>query len=115
MTSAKSRIEESFAFWLTIENLPDHAREYQFHPTRKWRFDFAWVDQKVAVEIEGITYGDGGRHQQAKGFIGDCEKYEAALLLGWKVYRVPGQWVTQGRQDIWRPQVMETIRTLLEI
>ena len=86
--------------------------EFKFHPNRKWRFDFAWPAQKVAVEIEGITRGYG-RHQRVEGFLGDCEKYEAALLLGWRVYRVPGQWVLSGRRDIWRPEVMETLRALL--
>ena len=27
--------------------------EYKFHPTRRWRFDLAWPDKKVAVEVQG--------------------------------------------------------------
>ena len=57
---------------------------------RRWRYDFGLVEtQKVAVEIEGIThYGNGiGRHQSAKGFVADCEKYEAALLATvWRLF-----------------------------
>lgn len=60
--------------------------EYKFHPTRKWRFDFAFVEQKVAVEQEGAiwTYG---RHNRPIGMIKDMEKYNAAAELGWRVLR----------------------------
>lgn len=59
------------------------VREHRFHSERKWRFDFAWPDQKVALEIEGW-----GRHQTFDGYRKDCEKYNAATLLGWRVLRV---------------------------
>lgn len=58
------------------------AREHVFHPTRKWRFDYAFLGPKLAVEIEGQ-----GRHQTYVGFRGDCEKYNAAVLQGWRVLR----------------------------
>ena len=109
----KSEIEESFALWLRVEGMPQGTREHRFHPTRKWRFDWAWPERKVAVEIEGLT-PQGGRHQTIKGFLGDAEKYEAALRLGWRVYRVPGPWIRKGRNDIWRPEVMENLKELLE-
>ncbi len=84
-------------------------REYRFHPTRKWRFDFAWPDYKVAVEVEGVLWqGGGGRHQRVQGFLRDAEKYEAATLLGWTVYRVPGPWIDD-RPD----KVLTVIRQLL--
>ena len=60
--------------------------EYKFHPTRKWRFDFAHVGTKVAIELEGGVYSFG-RHQRAEGFLEDMEKYNAALALGWRVFR----------------------------
>ena len=69
---------------------PMPATEYRFHPVRKWKFDFAWPRVKVAVEIEGGAFSKG-RHTRGKGFEGDCEKYNAALDAGWRVYRfTPG-------------------------
>ena len=88
-------LEHGFNLWLVMHpDIPEPVREHRFHPTRKWRFDFCWPDRLVAVEIEGVTY-QGGRHQTVKGFIDDCEKYEAAMMLGWRVYRVPGRWVAR--------------------
>jgi hypothetical protein len=55
---------------------------------RDWRFDFAWPELQVALEIEGR-----GRHQTVAGYREDCVKYNAATLLGWAVYRVTGDMV----------------------
>ena len=61
-------------------------REYKFHPKRKWRFDFAIMDPKIAIEFEGGIYRRS-RHTSPVGYTKDCEKYNAATLLGWKILR----------------------------
>lgn len=111
---AKQNLEYMFDLWLRQnEDIPKPTPEYRFAPPRRWRFDFAWPDQRVAVEIEGLTYG-GGRHQRVDGFVADCEKYEAALMAGWRVYRLPGQWIAEGGRPIWRAEVVHNLRRLLE-
>lgn len=75
--------------------LPSPESEFRFHPVRKWRFDFAWPDQKVAVEIEGGAWTNG-RHQRGKGFIADMDKYNTATLDGWRVFRFSGDHVKSG-------------------
>jgi len=67
--------------------LPAPELEHRFHPTRKWRFDLAWPDQMLAMEIDGGVYAEG-RHTRGKGFEGDAEKLNEALILGWRVLRV---------------------------
>jgi very-short-patch-repair endonuclease len=62
------------------------VKEYRFHPIRKWRFDYAFPEYKVALEVEGGIW-TGGRHVNPKGFLGDVEKYNTATLMGWRVYR----------------------------
>ena len=110
-----SYLENDFQSWLGQNpDIPFAVREFIFAPPRKFRFDFAWPDQKVAVEIEGGLW-KGGRHQTLDGFMKDCEKYERALQLGWRVYRVPGPWVSDGSRWIWREEVMTTLRMLLEV
>lgn len=70
--------------------------EYRFHPDRKWRFDFAFIEQKLAVEIEGGAWSNG-RHTRGAGFIGDMEKYNEAVVLGWKILRFTPEAVKSGR------------------
>ena len=33
--------------------IPIPTFEYEFHHARKWRFDLAWVDLRLAVEVQG--------------------------------------------------------------
>ena len=61
-------------------------KEYKFHPTRRWRFDYAVPVHKIALEVEGGVW-TGGRHTSPKGFLGDIEKYNTATLMGWRVFR----------------------------
>lgn len=73
---------------LKFEGLPEPEREVRFHDVRRWRFDFAYIDVKIAIEIEGGVY-TGGRHTRGTGFINDCEKYNTATVMGWRVLRFP--------------------------
>lgn len=64
--------------------------EYRFDGTRLWRFDYAWPEQRVALEVEGGAFAKGGGgHNRGAGFQADMEKYNAAALLGWVVLRYP--------------------------
>lgn len=87
-----SALEDMFALHLKGISAPDYLREHRFHPKRRWRFDFAWPELMVAVEIEGGTWGKS-RHTTGTGFEKDCEKYNNATLLGWSVFRFTGDQV----------------------
>ena len=92
----KSVLEHELARQILLVRCAVPEREYRFHPTRKWRFDFAWPDSKVAAEVEGATWANG-RHTRGSGVELDCEKYAEANLLGWHVYRFTGKMVSDGR------------------
>lgn len=62
------------------------VKEHMFHYTRKWRFDYAIPDLKVAIEIDGGVWGCG-RHNRPQGYINDMEKLNNAAALGWLVLR----------------------------
>lgn len=73
---------------LAPQGLPAPIREHRFHPVRRWRFDLAFIDHRVAVEIDGATWTQG-RHTRGSGFILDCEKLNTAAAMGWRVLRFP--------------------------
>ena len=64
----------------------DIVKEFQFHPERKWRFDYAIPSLRIAIEIDGAVW-TYGRHNNAKGYIGDMEKLNTAASMGWLVLR----------------------------
>lgn len=102
MTRA-SKLEADLAWQLKAEKIV-YEREFRFHPKRKWRFDFSIPGfRRIAVECEGATrWGNHlGRHQTAKGMTSDCEKYNEALLLGWKVLRVTKEQIKSGQAIEW--------------
>ncbi len=94
-----SRLERELLFRLKVAGLPLPEPEYRFHPDRKWRFDFAYPEKKIAIECEGGVW-NRGRHTRGRGFIADCEKYNAAAIMGWKVIRYSGGQLQGAVDDI---------------
>ena len=92
---SKSDLELEFLSQVRLAGLPEPEREYRFHPTRRWKFDFCWPSKMVAVELEGGTW-TGGRHTRPIGFEQDCEKYNEAAIMGWKVLRFTANMVRSG-------------------
>ena len=85
---------------LKQNKLPLPTPEYKFCKERRWRFDYAFVKQKIAVEQEGGVWAFG-RHTRGSGFIKDLEKYNKATLLGWKVLRyTPDQMLDVAISDL---------------
>lgn len=72
--------------WLRMGG-PELATEHRFHPERRWRFDFAHLPTKTAIEINGGIWS-GGRHVRGAGYLRDREKINKAQLLGWKVFEL---------------------------
>lgn len=89
-----SALEEEMAYQLRAMKIA-YVQEYRFHPKRRWRFDFVIAGSKVALEIEGGTWIQGG-HSRPKGFEDDCEKYSEAAVLGWCVLRATASQVRSG-------------------
>lgn len=75
------------AAW-TAAGLPRPTPEHQFHATRKWRFDFAFLEHMVAVEVQGGIF-TRGRHTRGPALKQEYEKLREAAALGWLVLPVP--------------------------
>ena len=62
----------------------EFVREYRFNSARRWRFDFALLPHKIAIEVMGGTWSHG-KHSRGAGQRNDYEKHNSALCLGWRV------------------------------
>ena len=100
-----SHLETTFSVYCQLLKLPEPHAQYRFDPIRRWRFDFAWPDHRLAVEIDGGVY-TGGRHVRGSGYTRDCEKLNAAVLAGWRVLRFVSHQVKTG-------EAIETVRLAL--
>jgi very-short-patch-repair endonuclease len=84
---AKSELELMFLACLIAEDLPlPDEEEYRFASPRRFRSDYAYTRERLLIECEGATWARG-RHTRGGGYEGDCEKYNLAALLGWRVLR----------------------------
>lgn len=72
-------------YWCEVNGL-ELKTEFLFHPERKWRFDWAVPEIKVAFEYNGIMSAKS-RHTTVGGYSGDMEKLNAAQALGWRVWQ----------------------------
>ncbi len=87
---------ETLLIQLQLAGLPEPQREFLFHRKRKWRFDLAWPQLLIAVEVEGGIWV-GGRHVRGEGYEADCEKYNEAQLAGWMVLRFTPGMIKKGK------------------
>ena len=66
--------------------LPEPVPEYQWHPHRRYRADYAFPLQRVLIEYDGGLFINGG-HSRGKARLYDMAKDRAATLLGWRTLR----------------------------
>ncbi|MEA9426150.1 hypothetical protein VCX68_06265 [Aeromonas caviae] len=89
-----------------LSAFPERINELVFHPARRWRFDHAWPEHMIAVEIHGGVYS-GGHHVGAEGFINDRHKMNEAALLGWHVIEATTDDVRNGKLKEWLTKAFE--------
>lgn len=65
----------------------DLTDEHVFAKGRKFRFDWAFLDLKIAIEYEGL-FSEKSGHTTVTGYTENTDKYNLAQLLGWVVIRV---------------------------
>lgn len=83
-----------------LAGLPEFVAELEFHPERKWRFDYAWPQRRVALEVHGGVFSRG-RHTRGKGFTTDRAKMNEAACLGWLVIEVSTEQLKAGEARSW--------------
>lgn len=71
-----------------LEERTEVIPEYQFDPARKWRADYYLPEHTIIVEYDGLMrHGENHGHASIGGILADVEKYNAASLMGIRVFR----------------------------
>jgi hypothetical protein len=91
-------------YWQLRQIGQDPAREVEFFTVgqRRWKFDFAFMSRRLAIEVEGGSWvatntpGAKARHTAGAGFREDCLKYGVAALQGWTVLRFTVDMIRSG-------------------
>jgi very-short-patch-repair endonuclease len=77
---------QTFLLMLKARKMPTPTLEYVFAPPRRFRLDYAWVEQKVGLEVDGGIW-TGGAHGRGTGILRDQTKTNLAAGLGWRILR----------------------------
>lgn len=81
----QSELEEVFRYYVgLLSELPPPVAQFKAIPGRKFRFDFAWPEKRLLVEIQGGIWTNGG-HSRGAGMKRDHEKANMAAALGYRV------------------------------
>lgn len=92
---------------LQLAGLPAWVTEHRFHDVRKWRLDYAWPAQKIALEVHGGVHS-GGRHTRGEGFTADREKMNEAAAAGWVVIEATAEQIRNGQARAWLSQIFNS-------
>lgn len=99
---------DPFVLACRAHGLPDPVPEFPFAilDGRRWRFDWAWVRQKVALECQGGLFV-GGRHVRGAALLKEYEKLNAAAVRGWRVVFCSPQQLRSG-------EIFATLKEVLQ-
>lgn len=87
---ARSVAEVALERQLRSSGLTGWCTEHRFDQRRRWRLDFAFPAEQLAVEV------DGGVHRTKERFSGDMDKHNALTLAGWKTLRFSAKHIATG-------------------
>jgi hypothetical protein len=92
---------------LKAGGIPKPEVEYPFAQSkgRRWRFDFCWPEQSVALEVDGGVWTHG-RHTRGSGWLKDAEKLNTAASMGWRLLRCTPQ-------QLCTSELLETLKQAL--
>ena len=101
-SGSDSELEATLLGQLRMLNIHDGRQQYRWHPTRRYRSDIAFVDQRLLIEVEGGQWlvgqeGHWSRHMHPQGFEDDCIRSAEAAILGWRMIRCTTTMVLDGR------------------
>jgi very-short-patch-repair endonuclease len=79
-----------------MAGLPKPVTQFRAVRNRKFRWDFAWPEHRLLVEVNGGTW-IGGMHARGKGIRRDYEKANLAMLNGWQQMTFSSDQITDGK------------------
>jgi very-short-patch-repair endonuclease len=92
----RSNLEDTLSWQIKLVGLPPPEREFRFDAKRRWRLDFAWPEQRMAVEVDGGMWVRGA-HTRGRRIAQDHEKRNHLTLAGWRVLVFTGDQVKSGK------------------
>lgn len=88
--------EAELALHLTAEGIA-FEQQYKYCPGRNFKADFAIVDRRILIEVNGGIWNNEGAHGRVSGIIKDIERLNLATLHGYFMLRFTPDDVARGK------------------
>jgi hypothetical protein len=98
--AAPSLIVRRFEQQLSAHGFPAPEREYFAIPGRDFRWDYAWPQRRLLVEIQGA------QHRIKKMFKADIEKRALAMIAGWRCLELDRHSISTERSVEWLRELL---------
>lgn len=72
---------------------------------RKFRYDYAFIPARLAVEIQGQIWHKGG-HTSGRGITRDAEKANELAAIGWRLLIFTPEQITSGEAYDWTERAL---------
>lgn len=98
-------LETALLWQIRLARLPDPVQQFMAVPGRRYRWDLAWPDRHLLLEIQGGVF-TGGKHGRGAGIIKDQEKLNLATIHGYRVLQVSAPHLRSGQALAWVKQAL---------
>ena len=107
-TGRGANLENILAFQIRAAGLPTPKREFRAINGRRFRWDFAWIEHRLLLEVQGGTFSSGKMgHNSGLGLHRDMEKANLATLAGWRVLAVAERHIKTGKALQWIQEALK--------
>ena len=101
----RTEVEDLLESQMQEAGLSGFVREYQAIEGRRFRWDFAFVKDRLLIEVQGGVWVKGG-HSTGVGITRDNEKFSLASVNKWFTIPVTTDHVKSGQALEWIKQFL---------
>ena len=101
----RTEVEDLLESQMQEAGLAGFVREYQAIEGRRFKWDFAFVEDRLLIEVQGAVWVKGG-HSTGVGITRDCEKFSIASANKWFTIPVTTDHVKNGKALEWIKQFL---------
>ena len=101
----RTEVEDLLESQMQEAGLSGFVREYQAIEGRRFKWDFAFVEDRLLIEVQGAVWVKGG-HSTGVGITRDCEKFSIASANKWFTIPVTTDHVKNGKALEWIKQFL---------
>ena len=104
----KPDLEGQLLQQIRLHGLPIPTLQFRAIPSRRFRWDMAWTDHRLLLEVQGGVW-TAGKHGRGSGILKDHEKLNLASAHGFRTIQVSATTIRNGLAVLWIIAALEGV------